>query len=137
MVKIEGKYKMESSENFDEFMKALGVGLVMRKMGNAATPTVEITKEDKVITMKTITTFKTTEIKFKLGEEFEETTADGRVVKSTITMSGSKMTHNQVGNKEKKEKDSVLIREFSDDKMSMECKADDIVCKRVYKRITE
>lgn len=53
----------------------------MRKMGNAATPTVEITKDGDTYTMKTITTFKTTEIKFKLGEEFEETTADGRVVK--------------------------------------------------------
>lgn len=58
-----------------------GVGLVMRKMGNAATPTVEISLEDGVYTLKTITTFKTTEIKFKLGEEFEETTADGRTVK--------------------------------------------------------
>lgn len=58
-----------------------GVGLVMRKMGNAATPTVEITLEDGTYTLKTITTFKTTEIKFKLGEEFEETTADGRNVK--------------------------------------------------------
>lgn len=53
----------------------------MRKMGNAATPTVEITEEDGTFTLKTITTFKTTEIKFKIGEEFEETTADGRVVK--------------------------------------------------------
>lgn len=53
----------------------------MRKMGNAATPTVEITEEDGTYTLKTTTTFKTTEVKFKLGEEFEETTADGRVVK--------------------------------------------------------
>ena len=55
--------------------------MVMRKMGNAATPTVEITLEDGTYSLKTITTFKTTEIKFKLGEEFEETTADGRTVK--------------------------------------------------------
>ncbi|KAK8743640.1 hypothetical protein OTU49_001180 [Cherax quadricarinatus] len=134
MAKIEGKYKMESSENFDEFMKALGVGLVMRKMGNAATPTVEITKDGDFYTMKTITTFKNTEVKFKLGEEFAETTADGRDVKSTITLEGNKMTHNQKGDPEKKEKDSVLIREFTDSEMIMECKVDDIVCKRVYKR---
>lgn len=58
---------------------------MMRKMGNAATPTVEITKDGDTYTMKTTTTFKTTEIKFKLGEEFEETTADGRVVKVRCT----------------------------------------------------
>ncbi|XP_066974470.1 sodium/calcium exchanger regulatory protein 1 [Macrobrachium rosenbergii] len=134
MAKILGKYKLETSENFDEFMKALGVGLVMRKMGNTATPTVEITQEDDTYSMKTVTTFKTTEIKFKLGEEFEETTADGRVVKSTITLDGNKMTHNQVGDKEKKEKDSILTREFTDTEMIMECKVDDVVSKRVYKR---
>ncbi|XP_045132890.1 sodium/calcium exchanger regulatory protein 1-like [Portunus trituberculatus] len=134
MAKIVGKYKMETSEGFDEFMKALGVGMVMRKMGNAATPTVEILLEDGTYTLKTVTTFKTTEIKFKLGEEFEETTADGRTVKSTITLDGNKLIHNQVGDKEKKEKDSVLTREFTDTEMLMECKVDDVVCKRVYKR---
>nr|AFN08746.1 fatty acid binding protein [Scylla paramamosain] len=134
MAKIVGKYKMDSSEGFDDFMKALGVGMVMRKMGNAATPTVEITLDDGTYTLKTVTTFKTTEIKFKLGEEFEETTADGRTVKSTITLDGNKLIHNQVGDKEKKEKDSVLTREFTDTEMLMECKVDDIVCKRVYKR---
>lgn len=104
-------------------------------MGNAATPTVEITKDGDTYTMKTTTTFKTTEIKFKLGEEFEETTADGRVVKSTITLDGNKLVHKQVGDKEKKEKDSELLREFTDDKMLMECKVDDVVCKRVYSRL--
>lgn len=125
---------METSENFDEFMKALGVGLVMRKMGNAATPCVDITLDGDTYTLKTVTTFKTTEIKFKLGEEFEETTADGRVVKSKVVLEGNKLIHNQVGDKEKKEKDSVLTREFTDTDMIMECKVDDIVCKRVYKR---
>ena len=67
--------------DYDGGMFVSGVGMVMRKMGNAATPTVEITLEDGTYTLKTVTTFKTTEIKFKLGEEFEETTADGRTVK--------------------------------------------------------
>ena len=53
----------------------------MRKMANAATPVVDITLDNETYSMKSTTTFKTTEIKFKLGEEFEETTADGRIVK--------------------------------------------------------
>lgn len=44
-------------------------------------PTTIISMEDDVITLKTVSTFKTTEIKFKLGEEFDETTADDRKVK--------------------------------------------------------
>ncbi|KAB7500991.1 Myelin P2 protein [Armadillidium nasatum] len=135
MPSIVGKYKLETSDKFDEFMKELGVGLVMRKMGNAATPTVEITEEDGTYTLKTITTFKTTEIKFKIGEEFEETTADGRVVKATVTQDGTKWTQNQIGDKKKGEKDSILFREFTDDGFKMECKVDDVVCTRFYKRI--
>merc|ERR1712098_994310 len=115
-------------------MKAIGVGLVMRKMANAASPALEITEADGKYTIKTTTTFKTTEISFKLGEEFEETTADGRVVKSTITLDGDTLTHKQIGNKDKKEKDSTLIRKFNDTGMDLECKVDDVVSKRVYKR---
>ena len=35
---IVGRYRMESSECFDEFMKALGVGMMKRKMANSVTP---------------------------------------------------------------------------------------------------
>ena len=61
----------------------LGVGLVMRKMANMAKPTIEISVDGDNWTIKTITTIKTTEITFKLNEEFNETTADGRKVKVT------------------------------------------------------
>ena len=62
------------------FLFLTGVGLVMRKMGNAASPSIEITETDGTYSLKTVTTFKTTEITFKLGEAFSETTLDGRVV---------------------------------------------------------
>ena len=35
---ILGRYRMSSSENFDEFMRRLGVGMVKRKMANSVTP---------------------------------------------------------------------------------------------------
>ena len=37
---IKGRYRMTSSEGFDEFMKALGVGLMKRKLANSVTPVV-------------------------------------------------------------------------------------------------
>lgn len=58
-----------------------GVGLVMRKMANMAKPTIVISVADDNWMVKTITTVKTTEIRFKLDEEFDEVTADGRKVK--------------------------------------------------------
>jgi len=122
------KYKLASSDKFDEMMKALGVGLVTRKMGASVSPTVELTEDGGLYTMKTSSTFKNSEIKFKLGEEFDEETPDGRKVKSTITMDGNKMIHVQKGDKE-----TVIEREYTPTEMKAIMKVDDIVCTRVYK----
>jgi len=111
-----GSYKLTKSENFEEYMKDIGVGLVRRKMAATATPTTEITKTGDDFNIKTSTTFKTTDIKFKLGQEFEEVTADGRTCKSTITLEGdSKLVHKQkCGSSELQ-----ILREFQGDQMTM------------------
>ncbi len=122
------RYKLATSENFDELMKALGVGIMTRKMGATVSPVVEVTENNGEYTMKTQSRFKNSEIKFKLGEEFDEETPDGRKVKSVITLDGNKMTHVQKG-----EKETVIEREFGPTEMKAVMKVDDIVCTRVYK----
>jgi len=124
------KYKLASSENFDELMKALGVGLVVRKMGNAASPVIELTQNGDEYTLTSQSTFKNSTIIFKLGEEFEEETPDGRKVKAVITQDGNKLVHIQKG-----EKETTIIREFSDNEVKMTLTVDDIVCTRIYKAI--
>ncbi|XP_001608047.1 sodium/calcium exchanger regulatory protein 1 isoform X2 [Nasonia vitripennis] len=122
------KYKLESSENFDEYMKGIGVGMMTRKMAASVNPVIEVTENSGEYTMKTQSRFKNSEIKFKLGEEFDEETPDGRKVKSVITLDGNKMTHVQKG-----EKETVIEREFGPTEMKAVMKVDDIVCTRVYK----
>ncbi|XP_012227678.1 fatty acid-binding protein, muscle isoform X2 [Linepithema humile] len=122
------RYKLFSSENFDEFMKALGVGMVTRKMGASVSPVVELSENDGVYTLKTTSPFKNMEIKFKLGEEFDEETADGRKVKSVCTLNGNKLVQEQKG-----EKHTTIVREFTSTEMKAIMKVDDIVCTRVYK----
>lgn len=95
-----------------EFVLNLEIGFVMRKLGNSATPVVELTCEGDEYTFTTTTMLKTTTIKFKLGEEFEEERGDGTKVKSTITMDGNKMTHVMKG-----EPESTIVREFNGDEM--------------------
>lgn len=65
-------------------MFSTGVGLALRKMGNVVKPTLIITIDGDKVVLKNSSTFKTTEISFKLGEEFDETTADGRNVKVKV-----------------------------------------------------
>lgn len=57
-----------------------------------------------------MSTFKTTIIHFKLGEEFDEEAADGRHVKSTITIDGNKMTHFSKGLNG--QKNFKIVREY-------------------------
>ena len=44
---IVGRYRMSSSEGFDDFMKVLGVGMVKRKMANSVTPVNVVEKDEE------------------------------------------------------------------------------------------
>lgn len=129
---FEGKWKLESSENFDAYMKAAGVNYMMRKLGATAKPTLYIARKGNQWSLKTETTFKTTEFTFAFDEEFQETTTDGRKVKSTISKEGEKKwIHYQ-----KDPIPSTITREITDDNtLHITCTAKDVTSKRVYKRI--
>lgn len=58
--------------------------MAKRALAATAKPTIEITQDGDKYSMKTISAFKNTEISFKLGEEFDEETADGRKAKVRI-----------------------------------------------------
>ncbi|KAL2300565.1 hypothetical protein Nmel_013447 [Mimus melanotis] len=106
MPNFAGTWKMRSSENFDELLKALGqpsvrlatsssassplrpgVNAMLRKVAVAAAskPHVEIRQDGDQFYIKTSTTVRTTEINFKIGESFEEETVDGRKCRSLAT----------------------------------------------------
>uniref|UniRef100_A0A3Q4HXL3 Cellular retinoic acid-binding protein 1 n=1 Tax=Neolamprologus brichardi TaxID=32507 RepID=A0A3Q4HXL3_NEOBR len=87
MQNFTGTWKMKSSENFDELLKALGVNAMLRKVAVAAAskPHVEIRQNGEHFYIKTSTTVRTTEINFCIGEEFNEETVDGRKCKSLAT----------------------------------------------------
>lgn len=121
------KYKNTESENFDEYMKALGVGFVLRKIGNSVSPTVELKKDGDKYTLVTSSTFKNTEISFELGKEFDEETLDGRNVKSVITLEGNKLIQKQGG-----EPPSTIIREFTEKDMVATMTVGNVTCTRKY-----
>ncbi|XP_037071643.1 sodium/calcium exchanger regulatory protein 1-like isoform X2 [Pollicipes pollicipes] len=130
MVKYDGDYKLVSSENFDEYMKAVGVGMVTRKAANALTPVVTVTVNGQHWSMKQVSSFKTSEQEFDLGVERDITTPDGRKVKSIVTKNGDTLTEKQTGDG----KESTLVREFSDEGIKAVVSCNGVVCTRVYKR---
>lgn len=63
--------------------------MVTRKMGNAVTPIVDLAKSGDEYTLSSNSTFKNIVLKFTPGVEFDTETADGRKVKSTISVDGN------------------------------------------------
>lgn len=64
--------------------RSSGVGFATRQVGNRTKPNFILNVDDQgLICMKSQSTFKTTEVKFKLNESFAETTADDR--KTTVS----------------------------------------------------
>ncbi|KAK5862373.1 hypothetical protein PBY51_017777 [Eleginops maclovinus] len=126
-----GTWTLLSSENFDEYMKAIGVGFATRQMGNMAKPNLVISVDDAgMVSMRSETTFKTTEIKFKLNEEFDETTADGRKTKTLITLENGKLVQQQTW----EDKNTTLAREVQDGKLTAKCVMGDVVAVRIYEK---
>ncbi|RWS23948.1 fatty acid-binding protein FABP-like protein [Leptotrombidium deliense] len=126
-----GKYKLESSEKFDEFLSEMGVGFLLRKFAQTATPTVEVTKKDENnYSFKTVTTLKTTDLVFTLDTEFDETRMDGVTVKTVITRNGNVFTQKQKG-----EKEIEIIREFTEPQLIVTCKCGNVTSIRKYKRL--
>ena len=130
---VPGKYQMVQSENFDGFMAALGVGFLTRKLGNQSYPVVTVEKEEDSYSLKTESLVKTSEIKFKLGEQFEEITGDGRKVLSTMSMtSPNTILHQMLGTDGGK--DSFCTSEFMAEKMNCVCQVDEVITTRIYER---
>jgi len=133
-----GRYLMDSSEGFDDFMKALGVGMIKRKLANSVVPVNEIEiSDDGLYTIRTLTTVRNTELSFHLNETFTEDVIDGRKTQTTATRTGNLLVLDQKGDKSKGEKDSVMTREVIGDVMTMKLIVDNVTCVRIYKRLQE
>ncbi|KAL7984216.1 myelin P2 protein-like [Crotalus tigris] len=129
--KFVGSWKLISSENFDDYMKELGVGLATRKLGNLAKPKTIISMKGDEVTIRTESAFKNTQITFKLGQEFQETTADGRKTKTVVTLEKGALVQVQKWNG----KESTIRRKLIDGRMVVECIMKGALCTRVYEKM--
>ncbi|XP_059206288.1 fatty acid-binding protein, heart [Centropristis striata] len=125
-----GTWNLKESVNFDGYMKELGVGMATRAVANLTKPTTIILVDGDTVTVKTQSTMKNTEVSFKLGEEFDETTADDRKVKSTVTVDDGKLVHVQKW----KGKETSLVREVNGNSLVLTLTLNDVVCTRNYEK---
>jgi hypothetical protein len=72
MSRLVGTWDFESSENWEEFMKELGVGMIMRKAAAAIKPTIIIENNGNQWTLKMQSTLKNMEAHVTEGVEHDE-----------------------------------------------------------------
>jgi hypothetical protein len=84
--------------------------------------------------VKTKTALKNSEIKFKVGEEFEETRQDDVKVKSVFTQEGNKWTQVQTP-LDGSGKIVTIIREFGDKQLTTTAKVGDVTSVRTYDKL--
>merc|ERR1712088_1248186 len=94
MEAFKGTYERTSAENYEEMLKILDVNMLLRKAACASTPKMEVSEDGGVWTIKTM------DLKFKLGEQFDETTPDGREVTAVVNLEGGKLVTVQKAKKE-------------------------------------
>ena len=84
---------------------------------------------------KTSTMLKSMELKFKLGEEFDEKSPDGRDVKAVVTLEGDSFVSTQTAKKDG-EKSTKVTREFKGDEViqTSQCIGSDLVCTQIFKK---
>ncbi|KAM8967805.1 fatty acid-binding protein, adipocyte-like [Pelodytes ibericus] len=119
-----------NKEDFENYMVALDVALLTRKAACTLKPDVIISMQGDVICLKTESCFKNHEIKFKLGEVFDEQTADGRNTKTTITMDDGVMKQVQQWDC----KETVITREVKGEEMIVTCTMGNVKCIRIYNK---
>ncbi|KAH3887577.1 sodium/calcium exchanger regulatory protein 1-like [Dreissena polymorpha] len=98
-----GKWKIEHSVNFEEYMKAIGVSDEKRLdahkfLSDGSNMTQEISDNGGSWSIKTTTAAGEKTITFKLGEELDTMTLDGRNIKVLFSADGDKLVENQTGN---------------------------------------
>ncbi|XP_007952289.1 fatty acid-binding protein, liver [Orycteropus afer afer] len=123
-----GKYQVQSQENFESFMKAVGLPDDLIQKGKDVKGMSEIVQNGKHFKLTITTGSKVIHNEFTLGEECELETMTGEKVKAVVHMEGdNKLVTTFKGIKS--------VTELNGDIITSTMTLGDIVFKRVSKRI--
>ncbi|KAL7073564.1 hypothetical protein ACQ4LE_007294 [Meloidogyne hapla] len=133
--KFVGKWKLIDSDNFNDYLKEVGVGMITRTAATGIKPVLEFEVNGDNWKMTSTSTFTTWVCEFKLGEEKEQKTADGRTLKSKFTFVDGKLIEEQKKISEK-DKDSYFERYIDGDgKLVITCESGEVKAVRKYEKM--
>jgi len=133
---LNGKWKLDRSENFDEYLKALGVGMVKRKVVSGMTPTVEIQQSGTHYVIINTTSFSTDKSEFDIGTEFEaeiKGVTDG-TMKNVPSIKDGKLVISSTPGTAKSTNPTTTEREIINGELVQTLTCGGAVAKRIFKK---
>uniref|UniRef100_A0AC34F1S5 Lipocalin/cytosolic fatty-acid binding domain-containing protein n=1 Tax=Panagrolaimus sp. ES5 TaxID=591445 RepID=A0AC34F1S5_9BILA len=133
-----GKWDYESSENFDEFLKAIGAGWMTRAISGYLKPQIVFIIDGEFWRIESNSAFQTNVLAFELGEDYEEIGSDGTKTISIFTLvdDGKKLHQVQKG-RNSDEKDTIYDRYIENRNLIIEMEYDGIKARRIYTRAAQ
>ncbi|NXM77460.1 FABPI protein, partial [Serilophus lunatus] len=127
-----GTWKVDRSENYEKFMEAMGVNIMKRKLGAHDNLKLTIQQDGNKFTVKEASNFRTIEIVFTLGENFDYSLADGTELSGSWNLEGNKL----VAAFTRKDNGKVLkaYREIVGDELVQTYMYEGVESKRFFKR---
>ncbi|XP_032542348.1 fatty acid-binding protein, intestinal [Chiroxiphia lanceolata] len=127
-----GTWKIDRNENYEKFMEALGVNMMKRKLGAHDNLKITIQQDGDKFTVKEASNFRTIELEFTLGANFDYSLADGTEMSGNWNLEGNKL----VGTFTRKDNGKVLkaYREIVGDELVQTYIYEGVESKRIFKR---
>ncbi|XP_009978351.1 PREDICTED: fatty acid-binding protein, liver [Tauraco erythrolophus] len=122
-----GKYELQSQENFEPFMKALGLPDDQIQKGKDIKSISEIVQDGKKFKITVTTGSKVLHNEFTVGEECDIEMLTGEKVKTVVQLEGNKLITNVKGLKS--------VTELNGDTITHVMTLGDLTFKRISKRI--
>lgn len=124
------KYELAASdENFDKVLETLGLSSWKRSLAQIAQPSIELNRlDDGRYTLTTNTVFNQIVTKFRLDEEFDDESPDGREVRTMFVQDKNLLLQIERG-----DKTLYVLHEFSADEVRVTLTVDRISSVRIYK----
>ncbi|KAM7344392.1 fatty acid-binding protein-like [Cochliomyia hominivorax] len=128
------KYVLKKSDNFDAYMKELGVGLTLRKMGNTLISQclLERNMDDDTYTFTLETPYQKSCIHFKLDQPFKEATLDNREVKTICHLEDNNIFVQEQKPLAGGGQPTRIVRSYVGDEMIVDLTVGDVKAVRVY-----
>ncbi|NP_001258453.2 fatty acid-binding protein, liver [Taeniopygia guttata] len=123
-----GKYQLQHQENFEPFMRALGLPEDQIQRGKDLKSISEIVQDGKKFTITVTTGSKVVKNQFTIGEESDIEMLNGEKVKAVVQMEGNNKLVTQV-------KGMKSVTELNGDTITYTMTMGDLTLKRVSKRI--